>query len=254
MKADEIQIAPRFEPADRENEAVQQRVIRKQHDVIAFAAAGEHRRQERAGEPEHREHLGILPDREQRRRDAEHHEEREARRRMDQREHAQREEHVEIQQADARALQNQAVQPARRAQPPAAHTACRNPPPRPPSEPQRHRQHVVVVGELEQEADAEKQNHHADLGDDVAGEQTLPPRRARPRSNGAADGAVVARTALPAAAAAGIAAPRPLVTCATTAAAARLLQRDRRLDAECSVRVGYGTGAVTSQPRAGGIA
>ena len=66
-------------------------------------------RKEGADKPQHREHLGILPHRQHRRDDAERHEYRKACGGMYQRKHAQRKKHVDIQHADAGALQYQAV-------------------------------------------------------------------------------------------------------------------------------------------------
>ena len=117
--AGEIERAPRLEAGDDGDAAVQEREIRKQRDIIATAAGGQHRRGEATDEGDLRQHQRILQhgEHDQQRRRRRH--QRERHRRVKQRVQLQRRQRGQIQNGERRALNGERIIAALLAQIPA---------------------------------------------------------------------------------------------------------------------------------------
>ncbi len=171
-EAEQVQRAPRLEPRDREDPCVQQCVVAEQRDMVALAGRQQDRREEAARAAHECERQRVLPHREERaqRADRDHQRERGA----DGQQCIQlgRGEDRQVQDADAAALQHEAVCGATRPHAPADREQ-RGRGERRAREAELDRQHVVVGRVLQQERDAEEQHDDPDAHDRVAAEQPV---------------------------------------------------------------------------------
>ena len=116
-ETEQIQLAPVLVPGDQRQSRVEQRVVAEQLDMVAFAGRGQHWRKEAAGETETGQHAGILAQRQKCRKRRQGSQNHEGGRGFQQMKQAQRGEGGHVQDADAAALQQQAIEALARNEP-----------------------------------------------------------------------------------------------------------------------------------------
>ncbi len=168
--------------ATPEDPGVQQRVVAEQHDVAAPPGRRQHRREKAARRAEHRQRERLLPHGERARCGHEAEQQRERDRRGQHVVQPEGGEHGQVQDADAAALQAQAVAGTGMPQSP-ADAEQDGAGQRDAGQTQFDRQRERLGGVLGEERDAEEEHHHADAHHGVAAEQPALPCRGfrRPR-------------------------------------------------------------------------
>jgi hypothetical protein len=175
-EADQVEQPPGPEPGDRQDAGIEHGVVAEQRNVTTLAGRGEDRREKSARGAEHCQGQRILQHRQHRRQRRHGEQQSEGRPGRKQPEQPQRTEDGQVEQADATSLQRQRV--AFPAEPKApADEQQRHGGKRHPGQAKFDRDVHVLVGVLEQESDAEEQDHDAGAGHQVAAQQPIPDRR-----------------------------------------------------------------------------